>query len=197
MDGTFRKELFAYWLVNDANANQYLASTFPDLTPSRYTKRQLLAMARSPYRTKGDLVSEEHFEDLLARFRSYFPDCTRNGLTLEFKKIINMIARANPSLATKKSIHCAEFQSAITSVKPEMLGKFSDEDYEIIFNYIDQSATSQINLFEFVIGVRVSTVIMIFILIGAFTFHKDNLFTIHHLLFFLTGEVDTISTCSS
>jgi len=167
-DARFKKDILTEWLIADVEAENYLyQATTGTVKPSKMTNRRQ-STGKAVAATATDDKADIHNEMLMARFRKFFPDLSRNSLTAEFKMLSAAVfdekktmpgvsaRRASVAAAAVSSrpVGFAEFKFGLTVVKPELLNAFTEKELSGIFNHMDQGGTSRVTLFEFVMAVR-------------------------------------------
>ena len=131
------------------------------------------ALAASP--RKDDINRNDEplsrIEELITRFRQLFPKTSRRALTEEFTKLVNCIHFDNPS-KKRTPLSPLEFKLAVAKSKPDSHGKFTDEEFNLLFDYFNVEGDRKIALYEFVKGIRVSSTLSIasFLFISVFDY---------------------------
>ena len=91
------------------------------------------------------------------RFRNLFKDLSQRELSAEFKALAKLVAERHGLKEDKRRpINCRDMHFALCQLKgSDFERRFSENDFELIFNHMDQFSSGKVSLFEFVKGIQV------------------------------------------
>ena len=101
----------------------------------------------------GESSQVDELAALLDQFRVLFPYTSRKALTQEFTKLASCF---DSTKGTRNPLGMLEFRIALSKLKADFQGLFTEEEFIRIFSSFDPDNTQRISLFQFVKGIRVS-----------------------------------------
>ena len=103
-------------------------------------------------------MADDQIGILVEKFRNLFPDTSRKSLTQEFTKLVHYAHYDNRKQGLRTPLSPLEFRVSLSKSKPDFLGLFTEEEFNLVFRFFDPENSQKIALFEFVKGIRVSVV---------------------------------------